>query len=79
MGQCQDWFTGWHSMSDIVTFALTLKAENSSAFLIVVSALCWSMWKHWNAICLFIRNDCENDKEFSVTNYIPCALLARSC
>lgn len=28
---------------------------------------------------LLIRNDCENDKEFSVTNYIPFALLARSC
>lgn len=50
MGQCQDFFTGWHSMSesDIVTFALTLKAENRSAFLIVVSAVCWSIWKHRN-------------------------------
>lgn len=40
------------SESDIVTFALTLKAENRSAFLIVVSAVCWSIWKHRNSICL---------------------------
>ena len=51
MGACQEYFTNWTSCSDIVHFACQLPTTQRSAFLLMFSALCWTIWKHRNEVC----------------------------
>lgn len=51
MGACQDISPSWHKFSDIIQFALQLPYQSRIAFLLVVSAVCWSIWKHRNDLC----------------------------
>ena len=49
-GRSQQHFTDWHSISDIFEFAGTLSKNHQIAFLVIFSAICWTLWKHRNAI-----------------------------
>lgn len=49
--ECQTVFTFWSSFYDILQFAMSLQGDNKQAFLIVVSAIFWTVWKHHNEIC----------------------------
>lgn len=51
MGQCHQHFFKWSSMEDIITFAVSLPKYDKTAFLMVLSALCWTIWKHRNELC----------------------------
>ena len=51
MGNSVHFFTSWHHMEDILEFAVHLSKSEQSAFLMVLSALCWTIWKHRNEIC----------------------------
>lgn len=51
MGKCQDQFYQWHSMKDVIQFALTLNKTNRTALLIVASAVIWNIWHQRNQLC----------------------------
>ena len=51
MGKSQDQFYTWNSVADIITFALSLPKHSQTAFLIMFSALCWTIWKIRNESC----------------------------
>jgi hypothetical protein len=51
MGKSQDQFYTWTSVADIITFALSLPKHSQTAFLIMFSALCWTIWKIRNESC----------------------------
>lgn len=38
-------------MEDVIQFALTLPKHKRHAFLIVISAVTWGIWKHQNDLC----------------------------
>lgn len=62
MGQCQQHFLSWHSMEDVIQFALTLPKHKRQAFLIVISAVTWGIWKHRNDLCFnnSLVHSCRN-------------------
>lgn len=51
MGISQQFYLNWHSIKDIITFSFTLPNGQQQSFLIVFSALCWTLWKIRNEIC----------------------------
>ena len=51
MGLCQDISQSWQSLDDVVSFALTLSKIRKTAFLIVVSAVLWCIWRQRNDLC----------------------------
>lgn len=51
MGNCQDISRQWCSMDDVIHYALTLNKTSRTAFLIVVSAVIWCIWKQRNELC----------------------------
>ena len=38
-------------MDYIIIFAVTLPKHEKTAFLMVLSALCWTIWKHRDELC----------------------------
>jgi zinc-binding in reverse transcriptase len=48
MGLCQNYFLQWHSIEDVVEFALALPLLRRKSFLIVLCAVCGALWKHRN-------------------------------
>lgn len=48
LGKCQDIMSQWSSFSDVVQFAYSLPKPARIAFLIVVSAAIWCIWRHRN-------------------------------
>lgn len=51
IGLCQHYMGRWRSISNVVQFAYTLPKITRTAFLIVASAIIWSIWKHKNDLC----------------------------
>lgn len=52
MGKSQFFFfTQWNTMEDIIEFSFTLSKSEQQAFLMVFSAICWTIWKHRNELC----------------------------
>lgn len=51
IGLCQQYMGQWSSISDVVQFACILPKITRTAFLIVVNAITWSIWKHRNDLC----------------------------
>ena len=51
MGQCHNRYHHWSSIEDVIQFACTLSRVDRIAFLIVVCAVIWSIWKHRNDLC----------------------------
>ena len=41
----------WHTWDDIIHFAQSLDFANRTGFMIVLSAVSWSIWKHRNEVC----------------------------
>lgn len=41
----------WHTWDDIIDFACSLHSFDRIGFLIVLSAVTWSIWKHRNELC----------------------------
>ena len=41
----------WNTWDDFLHFAQSLDYENRTGFLIVLSAVSWSLWKHRNEVC----------------------------
>ena len=51
MGACQHINVHWVKISDIIHFAHQLPTAQRTAFLLVYSAICWTIWKHRNELC----------------------------
>ena len=51
MGRCCFHYRDWRSIDGVVQFALTLNKLTRTAFLIVICAVVWSIWKHRNDLC----------------------------
>lgn len=51
MGHCQEFSHTWSCIDDVLQFAYSLPKIARSAFLIVVSAVIWCIWKRRNDIC----------------------------
>lgn len=51
MGRYQQTRHYWHTMEDLIQFALTLDKPTRYAFLIVASVVIWCMWKQRNDLC----------------------------
>jgi hypothetical protein len=50
MGISQNYFSYWHSIKDVIEFALSLSPLMRKSFLIALSAMCWALWKHRNQL-----------------------------
>lgn len=53
MGDCQLLYPHWSNMNDLLCFANCLPKNEKEAFLIVISALFWALWKIRNDIYYF--------------------------
>jgi len=51
LGKSQNFLHTWHSCTDIIHFCLSLPKEEHTSFLLIYSALCWTIWKHRNDMC----------------------------
>jgi hypothetical protein len=51
MGQFHNISHEWRSIREILAFIQTLPANKKTAAIIVLSAICWSIWKHRNDVC----------------------------
>lgn len=51
LGKNSLYFREWRSLQSILHFAMSLGPSDRTAFLIVFSATCWTLWKHRNEIC----------------------------
>ena len=51
LGKSQWVMQNWHTWDDILHFAQTLDYANRTGFMIVLSAVSWSIWKHRNEVC----------------------------
>ena len=51
MGSCQEDSIQWNRFADIVNFAHQLPHAHRHGFLVVFSAVCWTLWKHRNELC----------------------------
>ena len=51
LGKSQDSMHTWSNCNDILQFASTLPKTEQMGFLIMYSALCWTIWKYRNGIC----------------------------
>lgn len=52
LGDCQDLFSTWHSIDDIMTFVYSLSLRQQQSFLVAFSALAWCVWKQRNLTLL---------------------------
>jgi hypothetical protein len=50
MGYSQNYFMHWHDMQDVCDFVMSLSSSMRQSFLVVVSVVCWSVWKHRNGL-----------------------------
>lgn len=50
MGHSQEHFSRWTSCDHIVHFVVTLPQPQQTSFLLVYSALCWTLWKYINVL-----------------------------
>lgn len=41
----------WFSVKDVIKYAVSLQSSKKIAFLLIVSVICWTLWKHRNKIC----------------------------
>ena len=70
MGLCQQHYKKWVIIKDIVEFSCTLGKDLQIAFLLVFSALSWTLWKIRDEMCFQhakkqnILNNHINDKYF---------------
>jgi zinc-binding in reverse transcriptase len=48
MGKCQHYYIYWNNFSNVMAFAATLSGNMQKYFLVVLSSVCWSLWKHHN-------------------------------
>lgn len=51
LGCNQLYYTNWNTFQEVLEFALSLPKHSQTAFLIIFSAVCWTLWKHRNEIC----------------------------
>lgn len=51
MGQFQNFYGDWTSLENIQSLAQSLPLKQREAMLMVVSAICWGVWKTRNAVC----------------------------
>lgn len=51
MGDCQHFRHHWTTLQDVIVFSHTLPKISRNAFLIVVCAVIWSVWKQRNDLC----------------------------
>lgn len=49
-GNSQHHFSNWKTIADIFNFSGSLSKNQQIAFLVVFSAICWTLWKHRNAL-----------------------------
>jgi zinc-binding in reverse transcriptase len=69
MCQSQNYFIHWHTMKDVLEFALSLSPLLQKNFLIVLSAVCWSLWRHKNSIVF-------NSTRFTSDRSLICLILS---
>jgi hypothetical protein len=50
MGYSQNYCMHWQNMQDACVFVMSLSSSMRQSFLIVLSVMCWSIWKHRNDI-----------------------------
>ena len=50
IGKTQHYMGQWHTCTDIVQFSLSLNKTDRAGFLLVYSAICWTIWKYRNEI-----------------------------
>ncbi|XP_078150904.1 uncharacterized protein LOC144546233 [Carex rostrata] len=62
---------GWSTITEIISYAVSLPAHHRTVFLILVSAICWTLWKHRNEICF--QN--SKVKDARNINYLIISLL----
>lgn len=55
----------WHTWEDLIKFADTLGASDCAGFLIVLSVVVWTLWKHRNDLCF------NNSSIKTARNLIP--------
>lgn len=56
MRKCQNYFTDWKFLSDILEFAQKLpKYKKKKTFLMMMSAVCWCVCKHKNELYAFLE------------------------
>jgi zinc-binding in reverse transcriptase len=48
MGKCQQYYIYWNNFSYVMVFVATLSGNIQKCFLVVLSSVCWSLWKHRN-------------------------------
>lgn len=51
LGKSQNYMHTWTQFDNIVTFAMQLLVTKRLVFLVVLSVVCWTLWKHRNARC----------------------------
>lgn len=51
LGSTQIHYQQWKSLKDVFRFANSLSKVERTAFLLVFSATCWTLWKHRNEVC----------------------------
>lgn len=66
MGKCQEIRHQWHSMEDVIQFTLMVDKQLRTAFLIVVSAVVWCIWKQRNELC-FCNSIVHSDRNVILT------------
>jgi hypothetical protein len=50
LGHYQSYFTHWRSIQVVLDFSHSLSVQLRNSFLIVLNAVCWSLWKCRNEI-----------------------------
>jgi Fe-S cluster biosynthesis and repair protein YggX len=61
MGLCQQYYLYWTKSSDVMVFAAALSGSMQKSFLVVISSVCWSIWKHRNTM-VFDKMDASSVK-----------------
>lgn len=51
LGKSQDFFYTWNSIIDIFDFAAQFSGVKQKNFLIILSTICWTLWRYRNEIC----------------------------
>ena len=51
LGKSQEYMQQWYTLDDIIKFSLSMSTIKRQGFLLVVSAVCWTIWKHRNERC----------------------------
>lgn len=71
MGNFQHYYLEWQPLEDIEQFVLTFPLKQRKPMLMVISVICWSIWRTRNSICF------ENKNISTIRNMIllTCSLL----